>query len=257
MFDRCHVFEHSLRLASRARQYPSYFSHPYLLRRAKYGDSNSQRSPSLAIVGTRRPSDYGLRQTARLVRELAYESNKIQINSGGALGIDGAAHRAALNHGLRTQAWLVGPISRPSPQYHSRLFAEILGSRGGALWVPEVLEPSGGEIFKSFWVLRNYWLVAASDAVLVVEASESSGTWWTVKAASEMGVPVFALPGPVDTPQSKGTNQMIAMGYAHPVACVENLTKCLLVDFVKDSYNLSIEGDFLGAGPELCGKQHS
>jgi predicted Rossmann fold nucleotide-binding protein DprA/Smf involved in DNA uptake len=106
-----------------------------------------------------------------------------------------------------------------------------------------VLEPSlKRDIAKYFWVLRNYWLVAASDAVVVVEASASSGTWWTVEAAQELGVPVFALPGPVDTPQSKGTNAMISDGYASSLNHFEVLTNCLLVDFVKDSYNFSIEG---------------
>ncbi|MBP7844757.1 MAG: DNA-processing protein DprA [Proteobacteria bacterium] len=239
MFKRIHISQHSSRLENRAKAFPSYFSHPWLLNRGKSLESeNLEKTPSLAVVGTRRPSSYGIKHCRRVISKLAFESSQIQINSGGALGIDACAHRAALDFGLKTHAWLVGPIMNPSPRYNSSIFSEMIHSGLGSLWVPELLEPSDKvNIHKSFWILRNFWLVAASDAVLVIEASENSGTWWTVRAASEMGVPVFALPGPVDTGQSTGTNRMISSGYAHSLDSIAILTKCLLVDFVKNSYN--------------------
>lgn len=198
----------------------------------------TNQRPKIAIVGTRRPTSYGLRFISTLVEALARNASPPPvIISGGALGTDAWAHECALKAGLETESWVVGPIRNPNPRANQALFASII-ARGGALLCPESLEPQGGVgPFKSDWVLRNAYLVARADVVIVPEANQRSGTWSSVRWANKMGIPVFALPGPVDRGSSEGTNVMISSGYAHPVQSATKLMEDLVVEGVLDPYN--------------------
>ncbi|HVJ65315.1 MAG TPA: DNA-processing protein DprA [Bdellovibrionota bacterium] len=197
------------------------------------------RSCVVAIVGTRRPTSYGLRFVADFVRELRAADSEAMIVSGGALGVDAWAHESALREGLRTESWVVGPVRDPNPRSHRALFTAIASrADGSAVICPDSLEPVTGETpFKSDWVERNAYLVARAQAVVVPEATERSGTWSSVRWANRLGIPVFALPGPVDCTSSSGTNLMISSGYAHPVGGATKLIEDLVVEGVVASYN--------------------
>ncbi len=196
-------------------------------------------SPSIAIVGTRRPTSYGLRFVSQFLAEVSNAPRRPVVISGGALGIDSWAHECALRENLTTESWVVGPIRAPNPCSNHSLFAAII-ARGGALLCPDNLEPKVGlRPYKSDWVFRNAYLAARADVILVPEANEKSGTWSTVRWANKMGIPVFALPGPVDRGSSCGTNSMISSGYAHPAQSATKLIQDLVVEGVLDPYNIS------------------
>lgn len=194
---------------------------------------------SLGIVGSRKASPYGLRFTRELVGEIVQRGLDWNIVSGGAYGVDIEAHESALRGGLGTQAWLVGPLSSLSPRAHWESFRAIACAPRSSLFVPLGVDPEarGFDVSGRDWVLRNFWLASACDAVVAVEANVKSGTWHTVRFADRLGIPVFALPGAVFEPQSRGTNQMISTGYAHPITSVGLLVEQLVVERNSLPYN--------------------
>jgi DNA processing protein len=202
---------------------------------------------SLAIVGTRKPSAYGVRVVEELVRRLSRYD--ICIVSGGAFGIDRVAHEGALSWGLSTHAWLVGPIEAPSPQSHRQLFEEIEKAPGSALIVPGHLEAEDGprrRLGALAWRARNTWIVAEADAVLVAEAFLKSGTWQSAQDSNDLGKPLYAPPGPIFTASSQGTNQMISRTYASPVFDLGELTESLVVLAERSSYNITKRPEKVG-----------
>lgn len=201
----------------------------------------------IAIVGTRRPTSYGLRFISNFVEELSKRSFcesssgtllKPVIVSGGALGVDAWAHECALKYGLATESWVVGPIENPNPRSHKHLYEKIVCA-GGAIYCPSTLQPQKGQSpHKSDWVVRNAFLVARSSVVVVAEAQDRSGTWSSVRWASKLGIPVFALPGSIDSSASQGTNSMISGGYAHPIQSAVKLIDDLVVWGIMPPYNI-------------------
>jgi DNA processing protein len=191
----------------------------------------------IGVIGTRKPSRYGLRFVEELLQSCSAYKDWIWI-SGGALGIDGELHRQALQQNLKTQAWLVGPILDPSPTSHFKLFSQMKKREGCGLLVPSVLEPSGEmKIFPSHWLARNRWLAADVDVLVVVEAHEKSGTWNTTTSSLDFAKDTYILPGPIFSESSKGTNAMISMGYGHIIESLTEVTKSLVVAFERRSYN--------------------
>jgi DNA processing protein len=158
-----------------------------------------------AVVGTRRATGGGRRFAARLGRILAREG--IPVISGLALGIDGAAHRGALEGGGPTVAVLGNGVDRAHPSSHARLQARI-GEEG--LLVSEF--PPGEGAAPHHFPRRNRILAALARAVVVVEAGARSGALITVDHALDLGREVFAVPGSVEWEQSKGTNGLIRDG---------------------------------------------
>jgi DNA processing protein len=124
-----------------------------------------------------------------------------------ARGIDGAAHSAALKAGGRTVAVLAGGLSRVYPPEHADLAAQVQAA--GAL-VSEA--PMDAEPLPGMFPPRNRIISGLSQAVVVVEASERSGTLITARHAAEQGREVFAVPGPVDSASSSGCHQLIRQG---------------------------------------------
>jgi|GEM_PF-1810577 len=228
--------QHSSRLFLRAHRDPEVFGGAQFLVDGCVTGAELSR-PTVAIVGSRRPTAYGL----RFVREFVPQLKGLGWNviSGGALGIDGEVHAAALRHEVDTQAYVVGPLARPSPRAHAELFRELRRRPGCALFVPDTLEPAhrGREPSANDWLLRNQWLVACADALVVVEAQIPSGTWSSVRIANSYAIPVFALPGPIFSSLSGGTNSMISNGYAHMILSVEELMQSLVVELGGASYN--------------------
>lgn len=160
---------------------------------------------SLAVVGTRSPTEYGKRAAAVLTRDLA--ANGLTIVSGLALGIDGIAHRSALEAGGRTIAVLAGGLDRVYPKEHADLFRRI--QQQGAI-VSE--HPPGVRPLSGRFPRRNRLISGITMGTLVVEAGVKSGTRYTVYQALEQNREVFCVPGEIFSPASAFTNRMIQEG---------------------------------------------
>jgi DNA processing protein len=158
----------------------------------------------LAIVGARAASRAGCRRT----QEWAAMAGRrgFAIVSGGALGIDAAAHQGALEVGAPTFAVLGCGVDVVYPDRHAALFAQIAAA-GGLLSEFPLGTPPRGRQFPS----RNRIVAALAEAVLVVEAREASGALVTARLALEMDRPLYAVPG------SAGTDRLITAGKARPV----------------------------------------
>lgn len=176
---------------------------PYLL--FAIGNLDLLAAPGIGVVGTRLPTDYGQRIAIKLSGELARAG--LSIVSGMARGIDSAAHAAALDAGGTTVGVLGHGIDRVYPPENARLFSRV-AERG--LLLTELApgeEPNAGNFPR-----RNRLIAALSLGVLVVEMGEKSGAQHTVTYALEQGKDVFAVPGPIGSPQSAGTNQLLKDG---------------------------------------------
>lgn len=160
---------------------------------------------SAAIVGARRCSAYGERMTLEFSKALAEAG--VQIISGMARGIDGFAHRGALNAGGMTCAVLGCGTDICYPKEHKGLYQD-LEQRGGI--VSEY--PPGTPPLPANFPARNRIISALADIVLVMEAREKSGSLITADMALEQGRDVYALPGPVTEALSKGSNKLIRQG---------------------------------------------
>ena len=159
----------------------------------------------VAIVGSRRPSEYGREVARSLGRSLAVSG--LTVISGMALGVDSAAHAGALDGGSGTVAVLPGSAERPYPAAKRALHRRIL--TGGAA-VSE-LGP-GTSIWRWMFLARNRIIAALSAMIVVVEATEYSGALVTARVAREIGRPVGAVPGRITSPQAAGPNGLLAAG---------------------------------------------
>lgn len=164
------------------------------------------RRPSVAIVGTRRPSSYGKEVTQRLSHDLARHG--VVIISGLALGVDAAAHQAAIEAGGITIAILGNPLPDISPRTNHALGEAIIAS-GGALL--SEYEP-GSRVYPSNFLERNRLVAGLSDAIIITEATIRSGTLNTAARALEQGKEVFVVPGNITSPLSAGCNALLKQG---------------------------------------------
>lgn len=162
--------------------------------------------PCVAVVGSRKVSAYGRATTTQLVKELAQQG--VVIVSGLAIGVDAVAHRAALEAGGQTIAVLPCGLERVYPANHFRLAQDIL-AQGGAL-ISEY--PEGALTYPVNFIARNRIVAGLSNAVLITEAAEKSGTLHTARFALEQGREVLAVPGNITSPTSAGTNNLIKTG---------------------------------------------
>lgn len=169
------------------------------------GNLPSQDEPSLAIVGTRRPTIYGRQVTEEVVTDLVQSG--ITIVSGLARGIDSVAHRAALDAGGETIAVFASGLDIVYPAENAKLAQAIM--EHGAL-ISEY--PLGVKPRAENFPLRNRIMSGLSLGVLVVEAGERSGALITAFQALEQNREVFAIPGSILSPASKGTNHLIQEG---------------------------------------------
>lgn len=177
------------------------------------GSTEVLQLPSLAIVGTRNPTNYGVRMAGDFAAGFA--DREWAIVSGGAYGIDAAAHRGALVAEGVTVAVLAAGIDVNYPGGHARLFEEIAES--GAL-VSEVMP--GVRAIPARFLTRNRLIAALSCATLVVEAAFRSGSLRTARDAAELMRPVMAIPGPITSPTSEGCHRLIGERAAEVVTSV-------------------------------------
>ena len=177
------------------------------------GDLSALADRSLAIVGTRNPTPYGIRIAGDFAA--GFVDREWSIVSGGAYGIDSAAHKGALIAEGRTIAVLAAGVDVAYPAGNARLFAEIV--ENGAL-VSEVLP--GAHAIPSRFLTRNRIIAALSQATLVVEAAFRSGSLRTARDAAELMRPVMAIPGPINAPTSEGCHRLIGERAAEIVTSV-------------------------------------
>ncbi len=199
------------------------------------GSLRDDDETSVAVVGTRRPSDYGSRVTAELCRELA--ARGVVVVSGLALGIDARAHRATLDAGGRTLAVLGNGLDMVYPRDNRRL-AERIVAEGGAL-VSEF--PLGTRPEASNFPRRNRIISGMTLGTLVTEASETSGTRWTVYHALEQNREIFCVPGSIYSETSKLTNRLIQEG-AKLVSDVSDILVEIGLDTAERQIPLSLDG---------------
>lgn len=179
------------------------------------GTLTPQDDLALAVVGTRKATSYGRDAAAFFSRQLAQQG--VTIVSGLAHGIDGAAHRGALEAGGRTIAVMGSGIDRIYPPDHAELARQI--TQQGAL-ISEF--PVGSKPEARHFPRRNRIISGLSLGVLVVEAPEQSGAMITATQAAEQGRDVFAVPGAIFSAASTGTNRLIQDG-AKLVITVEDI----------------------------------
>jgi DNA processing protein len=158
--------------------------------------------PAVAIVGARAASSRGERFAEDLGRHFA--AHGVRVVSGGAIGIDGAAHRGALAGGGKTTVVLGSGVDVLYPQRHASMFEQIVAA-GGAL---VSLLPLGTEPRPHTFPQRNPLIAALADLVVVVEADVRSGSLSTARAAADLGICVAAVPG------SRGCSRILAHGAA-------------------------------------------
>lgn len=161
--------------------------------------------PRVAIVGSRKVTPYGKTITIKFAEELARQG--IVIVSGLALGVDSLAHKAALNAGGLTVAVLPTGLDTIYPSAHRQLAKDII-KQGMVL----TEYPEGTASLKYNFIERNRIVSGLSDAVLITEAAEKSGTLHTARHALAQSKKVFAIPGNITSPMSTGANQLIQRG---------------------------------------------
>ncbi len=172
------------------------------------GDASLLSRPQIALVGSRQATRAGQEDAFRFAHELA--KSGICISSGLARGIDAAAHEGALAAAGFTLAVMATGPDTVYPARHQSLAQRIV-SEGGAL-VTEF--PPGTAPRAAYFPRRNRIISGLSMGVLVVQAAPKSGTLVTARLAMEQGREVFAIPGSIHQPQSRGCHQLIRQGAA-------------------------------------------
>ncbi len=175
--------------------------------------------PTVALVGTRSPTRYGIGVAAQFGADLA--ALGVSVVSGLALGIDGAAHEGATASGAPPIAVVAGGLDDPYPRRNARLWARV--AEQGAVYSES---PAGVRTEKWRFPVRNRLLAMLSDVVVVVESRHRGGALYTVEAAAARGIPVGAVPGSIRSPTSEGTNRLLADG-CFPVCGVDDILTAL------------------------------
>lgn len=185
------------------------------------GDVSLLQQDQIAIVGARAATTYG----EHIARELAEDLGRTGfiVTSGGAYGIDAAAHRAAMAVGFKTVAVMAGGLQRYYPVGHNELLTRISQKGLVVSAVPFSCAPT-----RFRFLARNAIISALSRAVIVVEAGGRSGSLSTANHAVTQGRPVGAVPGPLTSAASVGTNLIIKDGRAKLVTSAEDVENLLV-----------------------------
>lgn len=177
------------------------------------GDTTCLITNSLAIVGSRKPTNYGANVASEFAR--GFSDLGWTIISGGAYGIDSYAHRATLQANGRTIAVLATGIEVAYPKSNQKLFNEM--SAQGAL-ISELMPQESA--MPSRFLVRNRLIAAIAKATLVVEAAYKSGSLRTAHDAAELLRPVMAIPGPINSATSQGCHRLISERAAELITSV-------------------------------------
>lgn len=169
------------------------------------GKLPGQDRPAVALVGSRRPTVYGLAVAENLGRQMALAG--VTVVSGMARGIDTAAHRGALQENGSTVAVLGCGVDVVYPPEHKQLMEQIISCGAVVSEFPPGTNPNAWH-----FPVRNRIISGLALAVVVVEAAERSGALITADVALEQGRDVLAVPGNITSPMSKGPNKLIKQG---------------------------------------------
>ncbi len=200
------------------------------------GELPERRIPTVAIVGTRKPTKYGHEVTHQLAFELARRG--VVIISGLALGVDGIAHRAALEAKGTTIAVLANGLPGIYPSTHKSLADEIV-KNGGAI----ISEYESDVEARDFQFLeRNRIVSGLADAVIITEAAARSGTLATAAHAIEQGKDIFVVPGNITSPLSAGCNSLIKQG-ANPITSYTDVLEVIAPNMLKAQTALALGND--------------
>lgn len=181
--------------------------------------------PKVAIVGARKVTEYGINVTKKISYDLA--KSGVTIISGLALGVDSLGHMGAVEAGGKTIAVLPSDVNNIYPRSHYQLARKILASRpDNALVSEHINNPTP---MRHHFLERNRIIAGLSDAVLITEAAVRSGSLSTARHALDLGIPVMAVPGRIDSSMSQGTNNLIKAG-AHLVTSAEDVMAIMGID---------------------------
>ncbi|MDP1723062.1 MAG: DNA-processing protein DprA [Candidatus Gottesmanbacteria bacterium] len=198
---------------------------PFLLYiKAKPGQEKLNLDRTIAVVGTRKITHYGEEVTRRIVKGLV--AHGFTIVSGMAYGVDAVAHQTAIDAGGKTIAVLGCGIDIIAPPSNARLYRAI-GEEGGGAIVSEM--PLGLRPNKGLFPARNRIISGLSMGVVVTEGADDSGALITARNATEQGREVFAIPGPITSPYSRGPASLIKKG-AKLVERVEDILEELNIN---------------------------
>jgi DNA processing protein len=181
------------------------------------------KKPCVAIVGSRKMTTYGRIVTETIAGELSRRG--ICIISGLAYGVDITAHKAALRAGGHTIAVLPSPLDSVYPRGHAQIAKDIV-ARGGAL-LSEY--PNGSQMGKHTFIERNRIIASLADLVLLPESAEKSGSLHTASFALECGILIGAVPGPITSQLSMGSNKLLQHG-AHVILTARDVLDLLGID---------------------------
>jgi len=195
------------------------------------GNIKALASPSIAVVGSRKISDYGKHALNSIIHDIA--RSNITIVSGLALGTDAAAHRETLDAGGTTVAVLAGGIDDKTiaPHSHTNLAHQIL-NRDGTI-ISEY--PIGTQPNRGTFPTRNRIMAGLTDATVIIESTKKSGTLLTAQHAHKFGRKLFALPGSIFATNSVGPNMLIRDKNATPLLCSDDIM-CIFKDIFKDTH---------------------
>lgn len=202
-------------------------------------------SPSVSIVGTRRCSSYGATVANSLGRKIAQAA--MPVISGGASGVDGAAHSGAIDGEGYTLAVLGTGVDVVYPRGHDDLFRSILRSGGGLI----SRFPMGEAGRRWNFPKRNGMIAALSDSVVVVESPLTGGSMITARLAGEIGREIWAVPGPIGQEVSRGSNRLIFDG-AQPLWDLDHF-----IELLSGEKQLSLFKDHREESPVLEGIKRS
>ncbi len=187
------------------------------------GDTPLDSMRTVAIVGTRHSTAYGLEFTERLVRGLAEMYGNVAIISGLAYGIDVAAHKAALREGLPTVGVMANALNTVYPAEHRDIAARMV--RAGGMLLSEY--PTSARIHRGYFLARNRIVAGLADAVVVVESDIRGGAMATARIASAYGRELFAVPGRTSDAYSRGCLDLLARRVASVVRGAEDIGDAL------------------------------
>lgn len=183
------------------------------------GDWSSASRPAIGIVGTRGATAYGKAVATKFAEVFARAG--VTVVSGGAIGIDAAAHKGAISAGGQTIAVMAGGIDRLYPAQHRGLFQQI---RESGCLVSQFACGTKPEYFR--FLIRNHLVAALSQVLVVIEAPERSGAMSTAFRANELGRHVFVVPANIENVNFRGSHSLIRDGATlvdHPAQVLEDL----------------------------------
>jgi len=193
------------------------------------GDTGLLSSNCFAVVGTRKMTNYGRQVTEKFSKDLCKAG--FVIVSGLATGVDTIAHESALEYGGKTIAVLAGGFDEIYPPTNFNLSKQI---EQKGLLISEFKPSEKSESY--YFPIRNRIIAALSQGVLITEADEKSGAMHTKNYAIDNGIDVYAIPGSILSPTSRGTNNLIKLGHA---ICVTEINDVLI------NFNMQLSMDIV------------